>query len=213
MNAKTQPPGGSNPSDPVDPGTIQQTIDPANVKPDTVLHSTHDKLLKEKKRRDQENVELRGRLEEFEKEKKEKEESELKQQNEYQKLLGIRDQELEQERKKNQDHTQTLQNGQKLRAFLDSVGGKVEEHYWDLIRLEDIAMNPETGTPDPASVEQFANDFKQKYWKIIDSGKGPKVTNDAPGTPGGAMTVQEWKALQTGKEMRENYHKVFPQKK
>ena len=153
-----------------------------------------DEILAEKKK-------LQSRQKEFEQRDKEKEEAKLKEANEWKQLVDLKEKELS-------EHKTTLQQMKdqavvrsKLESFVSTIGvGKVDQKYWQLIDLDKIVVNPETGDVDKNSVAKAVEDFKKDYPQIIiGQGKAPLPT-DAPQT---AQTISysEWLKL-PAKEMR-----------
>jgi len=176
-------------------GGITEIENPDNIaKPDVVKYETHEKLLREKKKRDEENSELKKRLEAFEKENKDKEEKELLEKENFKKLLEIREKEKKDLEEKYSGLQTSLQNGSKLRSFFDNVPGKIDEQYWDLIDVSKIAINPETGAPDEASAKAYAEEFQKKYALVIRTGSSAKMPNDAPNSVT-KLTYEEWLKL------------------
>lgn len=177
---------------------------------DTVAYSTYTKVLSEKKKRDEELEATRKKLSELEKAEKSRIEADLKAKEDYKALLAVRDEELKKRDLELTDIKGSLEHGAKIRAFLDKVNGVVSEQYWKLIDIDSIKMDPNTGMPDALSVEAIAKKFEQDYALVIKSKDAPKhLPNDAANGAGGAkMTVAEWSALKTSKEMKEKKHLV-----
>lgn len=171
-----------------------------SAKSDTVAYSTHEKLLREKKKRDEELSEVKKQLDHLLTERKSAEEATLKEKEDYKKLLEIREKELEATRNEHSSLKQTLQNGTKMRAFLDSVNGQVAEQYWSLVDLEQIVTDPQTGLPDESSVQKYARDFEKRFPLVLQTTPNVRIPNDAP-MPGKALTYEEWQKLPT-KEMK-----------
>lgn len=177
----------------------QTDTDSGDAAPQTVAYETYQKLLAEKKRRDDELRTIRQK-------EKEREEKELQDQNNFKQLLSLREKELEEERARKRELEHTLDSGMKLRALLDAIQGKVEQKYWNLIDLEKITINPETKMPDPVSVNSVARDFEKRFPEIVRKGSGAGLPNEAA-KPSGALTYQEWIKL-PAKEMRKRMGEV-----
>ena len=195
MSTKDQASGGSNPAA---SGSQDASLDPIDSAPkaeDKVSYETYQKLLGEKKKRDLE-------LTEFKKREKDREEQELKQKEDYKKLLALRDEELQQTRSELAQSKSTLENGAKLQAFLDALDGQVDQQYWGLIDLNQVVLNPETGLPEDVSVKKAALEFKTKYGLVIKQANGMKMPNDAPkGNGSVGLSYEEWLKL-PAKDMR-----------
>jgi len=147
-----------------------------------------DKLLTEKKK-------LQERLDAFEAKEREREEAEAKAKGEIDKLLKLREEELARYKNENETIKTNLQNGVKLRALLEEVQGSIDDQYWSLIDLKDVVIDPNTGMPDPASVQKAAREFEQRYPLVISRAAGGSLPNDA--AKGGAtkLTYDEWLKL------------------
>lgn len=184
--------------------------DPEPEKKDTVAYSTYTKVLSEKKKRDEENEALRAKNSALEKAEKLRVEADLKAKEDFKALLALREDELKKRDVELDEIKGSLQHGAKIRAFLDKVNGVVSEQYWKLIDIDSIKMDPNTGMPDALSVEAIAKKFEQEYALVLKSKGDPKhLPNDAANGAGSTkMTVKEWSALKTSKEMKEKQHLV-----
>lgn len=173
-------------------------------KDEVVSYETHRKLLGEKKKRDEENALLKKQLEESQAKEKARMESELKEKEDYKKLLELREAEKKELETKYTQLDSSLKDSAKLSAFLDKLGGSVEKQYWGLVNLDEILIDPNTGSIDEASVKQAASKFEQTYPLVIKkAGSSAKLPNDAAKGGNGKLTYSEWKALKTSKEMKE----------
>jgi hypothetical protein len=166
------------------------------VKKDVVAYETHQKLLGEKKRTAEENAELKKRLEALETEKKQSVEAELKAKEDWKKLYEAEKAEKEKVALTNTEINARLQNGSKMRAFLDKVNGQVSEGYWGLVDLDSIIVNPDTGLPDDASVQKAAAEFEKKFPEVLKKpGSNGKIPNNAAQGGGTSLTYDQWKSL------------------
>lgn len=180
------------PQDPAD-----QELDP---KKNTVAYETHQKLLGEKKKRDEELRQAREALSKFESEKKALEEQSLKEKEDYKRLFEARDNEAKQEREKRLAIESQINDSKKMRSFLQAAG-PVEEEFWDLIDLDKIALDPTTGKPDDNIVKGYADEFKKKYWKIFDTSTG-RMPNDGPARGQSGLSYEQWLKLPLGEQKK-----------
>lgn len=176
---------------------------------DQVAYETYRKLLSEKKKRDEELESKNAELAQLKKAEKERHEAELKAKEDFKALLALREQELEKTKSEVLEMKTSLQDGAKLKTFLDTVNGVVEKQYWGLIDLDQIKVDPTTNLPDPLSVETLARKFEQEYGLVLKSKTAPKtLPNTAAQGASAKLTVSEWKALKDSKKMKENMHLV-----
>jgi hypothetical protein len=174
----------------------------------TVSYESYQKLLKEKKSRDEELAKLRKEAEDRLAQERAAQEQALKDKENWKELAALREQEKTQaEQKAAQALAETqaiksqLANNVKRRALLDAVSGVVPEQYSALLPIDEIVMNPETGRPDPASVQAVAMKFQKTYPHIIEKRGGPRLPAEAARGTGAALTYEEWLKLPT-KEMK-----------
>lgn len=178
-------------------------------KKDSVAYDTYRKLLGEKKKRDEELEAAKARLSELQKAERERHEAELKQKEDFKSLLQLREEEMKKKDSELHELKSSLEAGAKLRAFLDSVNGVVEKQYWTLVDIDQIKIDPTTNMPDPISVESLARKFEQEYGLVLKAKGAPKtLPNTAAQGTTAKITVSEWKALKSSKEMKEKMHLV-----
>lgn len=68
----------------------------------------------------------------------------------------------------------------KMRAFLSQIQGTVSDEYWDLVKLDEIVIDPDTNKPDPVALENYAKSWSTKHARLIDKPSTAKVPTDAP---------------------------------
>jgi len=177
-------PGGNDPLAPV-----VTTEDPAPKK-DSVAYETHVKLLKEKKK-------LQEELDATQKAIKEREEADLRAKEDFKKIAELRETEAKELREKLTTVEARERNGMKLDAFLSSLDGAVDKRFWGHIPLDQIVVDPESGEPDPMSVTKVVEWFRKEYFDIIKKPGQATVPNTAPqGSAGnGKITRAAWLAL------------------
>jgi len=168
MSESTQSTSGANQQ------VSDQTENQTQTKPkDTVSYETYSKVLGEKKK-------VAEKLEALEAQLKQKVETELKEKEDYKKLLELREKELIESKSKLGEFETTFTNSQKMQSFLKHIPGELEQDYWQLIDLDKITINPDTKKPDEASVMAYAKEFSDKFKKVIQSPINQKLPNNAP---------------------------------
>ena len=181
---------------------------PDNESNDTVSYATHKRLLNQKKKTEERLAEYETRFAEMEKAKKVEEEQLLKEQGEYKKLVGLREQKIdevvqEKERilKERDEYKKAINDTFKLQAFYEKLPGKItNQQYLNFVDLDSIAYDPETGNVDEQSVDMVVNQFMEKHPKLVEPSKIAKLPS---GYPAGSnkLTYDQWKSLPL-KEMK-----------
>ena len=196
-------PGGGNPPSKDNPGKPEG---------DWVKHETYSRTLGEAKKAKDELRDAQSKLAEYEKRDKKKEEDELKKKGELQKIIDNKEEEIAKLNDKISGYEMTFNNGKKLSAFFDALGGaRVSDKYLGLVDTDRIVMNPETGEIDKTSAAKYAEEFKKEHPKLLETpGKGPGLPSDAPQGDDG-LTVEAWKKLPL-KERREKMAAVHKNK-
>jgi hypothetical protein len=91
----------------------------------------------------------------------------------------------------------------KLGAFLKTLAVPVSEKVWQLLPLDQVVVNPESGKVDQTSVTKAVEKFKAEWPELLKTPK-PGMPNAAPPTGGaseGKMTYDAYLAL-PAEEMR-----------
>jgi hypothetical protein len=161
-----------------------------------VSYETHRKLLAEKKRRDEELALAREMIAKHEREAKEREESELRQKEDYKKLLELREKELTDARAEAEAHRRRMAEAQKIDAFLKAVNGTVPDRYWNLIDTDQIVIDPTTGKVDQISVTKAAEAFRANFPEVVmTKGGSLGMPQGAPRGGSGSISYEEWLQL------------------
>lgn len=193
----------------VNPSAGGAKDDESKKKDETISYETYQRVLDQKKKRDEELEVAKAKLSELAKAEKARQEAELKEKEDFKTLLSLREQELKKRDEELQSLKGNLEAGAKLRAFLDTVNGVVDKQYWTLVELDEIKIDPNSGLPDQISVESLARKFEQEYGLVLKQKGAPRMLpNQAAQGAGGKITVAEWKALKSSKEMKEKMHLV-----
>lgn len=153
-----------------------------------VSYESHQKLLAEKKK-------LQAKLAEIEAERVAKERQTLEEQGRYKELAELAKKEAEDAKKQlavvNEQRTQA----KKLSAVLKSVGGTIHQKFFDLIPIDDVLVNPDSGEIDELSVAKVVEGLRKSYPEIIAKGT-PGMPQHAPKGGGGAtISYEEWRKL------------------
>lgn len=173
-----------------------------------VAYETYQKVLREKKSRDEQLKSASEKLAAYEAEKAALEEAKLKEQGEFKALL-----EKEQAKRKAYEEElsglkQGLQNSIKKSALEEKLGGKLRKsEYAAFIPFERIAIDPETMKVDDLSLAEVAEEFQKEHKVLFDFGKSG---NGIPGTAPKASTklnYDEWLKLPL-KEQKARMHEV-----
>lgn len=188
-------------SDVSDDKSKDDSSDGIGDKKDVVDYATHKKLLDQRKSDQNKLRELETKLADFDKKQKDLEESEAKSKGDWKTLVEARDAKIAELSKLNQDLSGELTgvkgqitDAKKLSAFEKKLGGKLkQEEYYEFVDLDKIAVDPETGKIDDASLAAYTNDFSTKFKDLISFGKG-KLPDEA-GKRAGQLTYEEWLKL------------------
>lgn len=142
-----------------------------------VRYESHDKLLGQHKAAKAENAELKEKLAALQTEEQKRVEQELAAQGEWKLLVEAKEKkiaELEEkyltEAEKAEIANSTLTNAQKIQAVCDKLPGKIRNSkYYQYIDINQVALNPETGEVDEASVQTVANAFMEEHKELVDT--------------------------------------------
>lgn len=178
------------------------------TKTDTVDYKTYFKTVNEVKKEREKRRELESKLNEILEGQKKVEEEKLKEQGEYKKLLQSREEELKMLKNKTLEYEQTLTNGQKMSEFMSKLPGKIKrKEYYSFIPVDEIVIDPETGTVDERTLDTAVNSFLENHRDLLDIRKGNSIPHDA-GQPKSSLTMEQWKSLPIA-EKRKRYNEVM----
>lgn len=161
---------------------------------DVVSHETFKKLLGQKKTVEQENADLKKRLQSIEEQK-------LQEAGEWKKIAELKEKETleakqlaETEKQRAESLNKNLLNMAKLQAVTEALPGKLElPEYMAFIPLDKVIINPETGEIDKTSVESVSQEFVKKYSKLLKA--DPKFLPNGNPSPASQLTHEEWLKL------------------
>ena len=185
------------------PTGSSETAPPENIpsgddpKKDLVAYETHRKLLGEKKVVAERLTQAEKELEDLKAKDRERENAELERQKNYEQLLKNREQELKDAQEKLSKVDSERVFARKIDAFLKTLGGDLPEHYWTLIPLDEIALDPTTKGVDEMTVAKAVEAYRKMYPETIKTpGQRPNMPSNAPaGSPDSKMDYEAWKAL------------------
>lgn len=155
---------------------------------DTVAYATYQKVLDEAKA-------AKAKVAQFEKSQKEFEEAKLKEAGDWKKIAEQKEQDLKIAQEKIAETDRRLLEGRKLNALLGALTGEVPKQYWSLMDLDDVAVNPDTGLPDEASVKVAAEKFEKQFPDVVKRPSKARLPNDAAKGGAGKITYSTWLTL------------------
>lgn len=201
MSEQAKPPGGSN------DGSGSAAVENQDQQ-QSVAYETHKKLLAEKKKKDEDLAQIKAQLDEMRAKDRERQESELKAKEEWKKLVEIREKELNDLKKQVEQKDSLIVTSIKRGAVKSAINGMVPDKYLGLIDVSKVVINPETGEPDPSSVQEVARQFEQEHKLLILSKDGKSGLPNEAATGAKKLTYQEWVKLPTSKEMKARQSEV-----
>jgi len=174
-----------------------------------VNYGSFNKLLGQVKKTKELNQQLSERIAQFDKLEQQREESKLLKDGEYQKLVDLKEQKinelasrLEQAEGQTLDAHKTLTNAKKLSAVYEKLPGKLRNNkFLEWIDVDSIVMNPESGEIDIESASLVANKFMDEFGYAVDTSHIGRLPGDASST--NQSLSQTFKDLPL-KDMRSN---------
>lgn len=171
---------------------VNTDIDSSGNGKDPVKYETYQRVLRQHKT----DLEKLKRLDELETKEKERSDNKLKADGENEKRIAARDTEISDLKTKLTDRERTLTDGVKLQAFLDKLPGKVKNRaYLQFVDLDTIAMDPETGSIDTATLDQAVNGYVKEHGDLIQRNNTATLPTDAAAPAGGEISYKEWLGL------------------
>jgi hypothetical protein len=178
--------------------TSGQPLNPVDSeqKQDVVKYDTYQKVLNEKKKRDEELRKANEQISAFEQERKNIQEQSLREKEDFKKLFESRDGELKQTQTQLSQLQESINNSKKMSSFLGLLGESLEQPYWNLVDLDKIAIDPTTGKPDEQVSKQYAEEFRKTHWKLFDVAGGARMPNHVAGpVKSQGLTKEQWLKL------------------
>jgi hypothetical protein len=171
--------------------TSSESQQEQTAKEDVVSYESHQKLLKQYKRDRERLKALEDERVLFGQKQKEIEETKLREKGEFQKLLDIRQKELDEYKtrlntisQEKDETSKALTDTFKLNAFYDKLPGKIKRReYLNFVDLDSIVIDPETGSVDEQSVDMVASSFMKEYKDLVDTSHFGKLPGNAAQSP------------------------------
>lgn len=164
----------------------------------SVSYESHQRLLNEKKKVQEEARALKAQLEEKNRKEQELQEKEMKDKEEWKKISELREKELAETKAKLTDFEVSILNSKKASAFLgelSKLGVTVRPQYYDLIDVSKIIVDPVTNEVDSSSTVKYAKTWATEHYELA------KATNPNSKMPGSApqggsqLTYKDWLEL------------------
>lgn len=169
---------------------------------DTVAYESYRKVLSEKKKRDEELKAAQEELAKLKKADKQRLEDELKQKEDYKKLLELREKEKTDIEEKFNSLSSQIQDSLKFQHFLDALPGSLPKKFWKMVDIGEIIIDPTTGEPDPVSVKKVADGFQSEFGELIVQPGKAKLPNGSAKPSTAPITKEIWASL-SPKEKKE----------
>lgn len=194
MSEEPKDPSGTPTPDPVDPMKEQQ-----------VSYDSHRKLLGEKKKLQEERDALivakdASALKQLE------DDGELQKQLDFHKAKHTESLEAQEALSvKLAGQESKWNDARKIAAFKDALPGSLGSQYLGLIPTEGILLDPDTGLPDPASVQKAVDDFQKEFPEVVrplTSHKSPNEFANGSSAANGMLTAEEYNKLPYEEKMK-----------
>ena len=173
---------------------------------DVVPYSSHVKVIDEAKAAKRKAQELQARLAEYEAKAKEIEESKLLEEKNYTELITKYKSDNERLMNEVQSHLKDKEDFRKMNAalgLLQDKGIQLETKYLDLLPIDQIQIDQESGQIDGNSLSSVVEKFQKEHPRLVIP-RTKLLPNEASGNSGASkMTVEQWKKLGSPKERNE----------
>jgi hypothetical protein len=155
------------------PGPVDQTQSSVSneEKPtqNSVAYDTHRRILREKK----EAVE---KLAEYERREREAEEAKAAEKGDFHKVVGTYKERTAQLERENEELRQANIVRAKLNAFMKKVPGQiVNDEYLSFVKIDNIAIDPDTGEVDQLSLDSEVNSYVKDHGHLIRPHNGARL--------------------------------------
>jgi chromosome segregation ATPase len=161
-----------------------------------------EKLLKQRKKTQSENAELKQRLAALEAAEKQREEDVLAQQAQYKELADRYKSQLEEVKQEKGQLESNFLDAHKLNAFRERLPGAIKKsEYYSFVNLDKIIVDPDSKQIVEDSVDELVNDFITQYPDLYTARDSKKLPSDAA-TPDRPKSYQdELRAAKNQKEL------------
>lgn len=194
MTEANQMPSGQPSEDSVNhSGSDEQAKDSSK---DSVQYETYRKVLSEKKKRDEEILEAKRRLEEYERKEKEREDRELVEANKWQEYAKKKEEEAKTAFEKVKAYEEREIASRKLDRVLSGVGDPIDSKYWGLINIDAVSYDAESGEFDEQSLNSEIQRIKTQMPEIISRQKNANFDPSAPVKNGSSqLDIQKFASM------------------
>ncbi len=161
-----------------------------------------EKLLKQRKKTQSENAELKLRLAELEKVEKEREEAAMVERQQYKELADRYKTQLEEVKTEKGQLESNFLDAHKLSAFREKLNGDITNSaYYSFVNLDKILIDPDTKEIVEDSVDAVVNEFITNHPKLYEVRDHRKLPNHAS-EPSKVTTYEdELRAAKTQREL------------
>jgi len=161
-------------------------------KTDTVKYSTYQKVLGEKKRNDDRIAQMQSELSAFKDAQKQQEQDDLFKRGEFEKLAKQKDEEISNLRNGLSEHKTRETNYRKMSSFLKTLGGNLDAKFYDLVPIDNIVANPDTGEIDDMSVTKAVEQYRQTFPETIITASSGMPNKSPNSSVGSTLSYDEW---------------------
>jgi Skp family chaperone for outer membrane proteins len=192
---------GASTSNPEDSSSDNQDKQPS--------YESYQKLLSEKKNTQQKLKAAQDELNRIAAEKADAEKKRLEEQGEFKKIAELKEKQLAETQAKLNEMKERDSDLKKVAAVVKALGGSLPSKYQEVLRYQDVVINPESGEVDELSVKQVADQFK-KTWPEAFRSKGPGTDNTAPTSApnSGKIAYSKWKELPPAEMKKYKPHQI-----
>lgn len=172
--------------------------------PKALLAKTRE-LLGKVSAQGKEKAELMRKLKAFEDAKAAQEQKELEARGEFEKIKQTYEAKIAEMDGKLSEIAARDTYNKKFVAFMRNLSGKLEDRYFPLVDIEGIAVNPDTGEVDQATVLSTVKKFEASYGNLLTK-PGKRMDSEAPGSGGqtpGKISHAEYLRLLSSKDPAE----------
>ena len=165
--------------------------------------SSKERILEESKKYKEGYKSFKQKQEEVDAEKRRIEEDRLIKEGQYSTIIEQREariKELEDTVSTKDNEVKSLDgaitNFKKASAFERALGGRLKKDaYWNHVDFDNIAVNPETGSIDKASLNTVVNQFTEDFGELVDFGSRANLPNGTANGSSGKLSHEQWKKL------------------
>jgi len=175
---------------------------------DVVKYSSYKKVLNEKKALGDKHADALAKLADYEAKDRDIQQQMLIDEKNFGEVLTVKDQELERLSNELNESRRNEQDYRKMTGFLSGLGtSKLESKYYSLVPLDEIKLEDD-GTIDQSSLIETVAKFKTDHSRLIVDQRNDLPPHKVGDSTGKKLSVKEWKALASSKEMKDRYNEV-----